>query len=52
MLGYNYNLESGVGREKKIAHWAHKFSTDALGEMCLIICNKIVYGYIIDATIK
>ncbi len=37
---------------KKIAHWADKFSTDALEETLLIICNKIVYGYIVDATIE
>ncbi len=29
-----------------------EFSTDALGEMLLITFNKIVYGYIVDATIK
>ncbi len=33
----------------KLAHWADKFSRDALWETLLIICNKIVYGYIVDA---
>ncbi len=36
----------------KIAHWPDEFSKDALGEMLLIICNKIVYVYIVNATIN
>ncbi len=54
-------LPSGVGDDelstwfanrKKIAHWADEFSKDTSGEMLLIICNKIVYGYIVNTTIK
>ncbi len=36
----------------KIAHWADEFSKNVFGEMLLIICNKIMYGYIVNATIK
>ncbi len=38
--------------KKQNSPLADKFSTDALGEMLLIICNKIEYGYIVDATIQ
>ncbi len=31
---------------KKIAHWADEFCKDNLGEILIIICNKIVYNYI------
>ncbi len=38
--------------KKKEANWADEFSKDALGEILLIICNKIVWVYKVDETIK
>ncbi len=48
MLNTKPHKDSKWKHQLKIAHWADKFSTAALGEMLFIICIK--YCHIVDTT--